>query len=417
MAQIKPLNAIHYDTTRVDLDDVTTPPYDIINPEAQERYYERSPFNVIRLDLGRTLASDTPDDNRYTRANADFTRWLQEGVLVRDDLPGLYIYRQKFTLNNQPSDVTGMICRVGLEEFGAGILPHEKTLSAPRQDRRALLEACEANFSPVFALYADKTKTVKEIFERAIAAGAPSQQTTDEAGVTHQVWTLTDGEAIAAVTKVLAAQRLLIADGHHRYETALNFAKDMAAAGVAGDFGHIMMYLVDMASETLTILPTHRVLRLNDPDIDDLLVRLGRDYEIATPMDSDPLPSQEPKTIVFDLYARGRRVRLRAERQRLIDAIPGSHAARWTRLDTAILQETVLGPHLDVAGGDPRLSFTQDPVEAQNMVDRGDASLAFIINPTSIDQIAAVAEAGEKMPQKSTYFWPKPRTGLIINRL
>lgn len=418
MAQIKPLRGIYYNQTRVALDDVTTPPYDIISPEAQDGYYRRSPYNFVRLDLGKVYDADDADNNRYTRAAADFADWQSQNILVRDDEPALYAYRQTHTDNDRVIAVTGIICLVKLEELGAGIMPHEKTLSGPKEDRLRLLEACRANFSQVFALFADDSGKVKQVLGES-TTGSPAQTTIDEDGVTHQLWPVTDPDKIASVAAALTQKSLLIADGHHRYETSLNFAKAARAAGdTAEGLDYIMMHLVDMANETLTVLPTHRLVEVDDFDLDDFIARVSPTFEVTTVDKTDIWPPDAREdTVTFGVYAQGRRLKLKADKGRLIDSVVGSHAEQWINLDTALLQETLLGPIFGISSGDRRLSFTQDAAEAEKRVDSGEAAVAILLRPTGIDQITAVAEAGEKMPQKSTYFWPKPRTGLIINKL
>lgn len=416
MAQIKAFRGIHYNLNRVNLEDVTTPPYDVVSPVRQDEYYRKSQFNIIRLDLGKTYPNDHDGDNRYTRAESDFRAWLNSGTLIQDAEPAVYIYRQTYAVRKKMKTVTGLICLVKLEELGKGVLPHEKTLSGPKQDRRNLLEACRANFSQVFALYSDKSGTVKTTLNAA-AAGAPAQRTTDESGVVHEVWNLSDAAPIQTIAAIIDKERLLIADGHHRYETSLNFAKDTGAIGIEEEpAGHIMMYLVDMAGEDLTILPTHRLVKLDSFNLDSLLDKISQAYEVTPvtgPSDVET-ESPDPGQVVLGIYANGRCWRLRGDRNRLADQIDDEQSADWRRLDTALLQETLLGPYLGVNSGDQRLSFTQDSKVAVERVDRGEADLAIFVAPVQIAQIAAVAATGEKMPQKSTYFYPKPRTGLII---
>jgi uncharacterized protein (DUF1015 family) len=416
MAEIKPFRGLRYNLSQVDLQKVTTPPYDIISPPQQEEYYRRDPFNMIRLDLGRTYPSDDAGNNRYTRAAADFSAWQEKGVLLRDEEPRLYVYRQSWRDNGRLREVTGIITLVKLEELGSGILPHEKTLSKPKADRRALLEACRANFSQVFSLYWDGDPRVKSLLTET-AAGPADEEATDEDGVVHQIWSISEADPIRTISQALADRRLLIADGHHRYETSLNFAKDMRAAGDEDEeLGFIMMYLVDMTTEDLVILPTHRLVKMEEFDADLFLERLDPLFQIE-PLDSDLSPDADKAEVSFGVYMRGRRLRLRADRRHLLALIQGPQAPEWKSLDTALLQETVLKPALGIDSGDGRLSFTQDAGYAIQAVDDGQADLALLVQPTDMAQVAAAAEVGEKMPQKSTYFYPKPLTGLVINKL
>ena len=424
MVQISSFRGIHFNLETVNLDEVTTPPYDIIDKQAQEYYYEKSPFSIIRLDLGKTKPQDSDVENRYTRAADTFSQWQKNDVLVRDNEPSLYVYRQTYEQNpttksgvdkSAKAQVTGMICLVELEELGRGVLPHEKTLSAPKKDRRQLLEACRANFSPVFALFSDSSGVVSKILNRSVSD--PSLMTTsDEAGTTHEIVPLTDPKRIGAIIDALKTKKLFIADGHHRYETSLNYLKSMVADGWApSNSQYIMMYLVDMANEDLTVLPTHRVLNIDGFSLDDFLSNVPSEYKISRGMALDDIfqPNGSGKLVTFGLYAGGEFLRLEAQRSSLI----GDQDLVSKRLDTSLLQETIFGPLLNIAGGDPRLSFTQKPEEAVKLVDSKQASLAVLVRATDIEHIVSIAEAGEKMPQKSTFFYPKPRTGLILNKL
>ncbi len=418
MAQIKPLRGITYNLSKVDLADVTTPPYDIINTQAQTGYYDKSPHNMIRLDLGRKYDSDSDTENRYTRAAALYDDWRNENILVQAPEKTIYVYRQTYELDKTYVQ-TGIICLVKLEEFGQSILPHEKTLSAPRKDRYQLLEACHANFSPIYALYADESRTMAEILSRA-KLKPPTLQMTDEPGTIHEIFPMTETSEISAIENVLSTKRLFIADGHHRYETSLNFCKNSQKSGQAPEsYQYMMMYLVDMATEAMTILPTHRVLKLDNFDLSDLLNKLPNDYKVSDPLafaDVSPA-SDDPEKVTFDLYALGRVIRIEGRRDSLVGLNNETPAPISKRLDTSILQDTIFGPLLDIASGDPRLSFKQDILEATSLVDSDEASLAVFLRSTEMNQIIGVAEAGEKMPQKSTFFYPKPRSGLVINGL
>lgn len=418
MAQIKPLRGITYNLSKVSLADVTTPPYDIINTQAQTEYYDKSPHNMIRLDLGRKYDDDSDTENRYTRAAALFDDWQNEDVLVQAAEPTIYVYKQTYKLEKTHVQ-TGIICLVKLEEFGQGILPHEKTLSAPRKDRYQLVEACHANFSPIYSLYADESRTVSKILGRA-KLKSPLLQMTDEPGTMHEIFPITETTEISAISNILAAKYLFIADGHHRYETSLNFYKNSQKRGQTPEsYQYIMMYLVDMATEAMTILPTHRVLRLDDFDLSDLLNKLPDDYKVSDPKafaDISPA-SDDPEKVTFDLYAKGRVTRIEGQRDSLVRLNSETPIPISKRLDTSILQDTIFGPLLDIGSGDPRLSFKQDILEATSLVDNDEAMLAVFLRPTEMNQIIDVAEAGEKMPQKSTFFYPKPRSGLVINSL
>ena len=420
MAEIKAFRGIRYNQAKVVLDDVTAPPYDIISPQEREGLYEKSPHNIVRLDFGQILTTDTDNDNRYTRAAADLSKWLEEGVLVKDNTPTLYVYRQNFSRDGIPAKITGIVCLVKLTEFGEDVLPHEKTLSGPKRDRRRLLEACETNFSQVFALYSDRGGAMNEVL-RSATAGEPEMTTIDANGVVHQIWSATSQETIETVAHALADRKLLIADGHHRYETSLNYMKDMRGSGRARDsYNYIMMFLVDMVHENLIILPTHRVIKKDGFDLDPFLAGLPDTIEVSKgrwkPRTAEEA-GRDGQSVRFGLYADGRLFSLRGDRELLAEGLTVSNSSAWKRLDTSLLQETILGPHLGVSSGDGSLSFTQSDVEAKRRVDASEASLAVLLEPMLMDTVETVAATGDKMPQKSTYFYPKPRTGLILRDL
>ncbi len=420
MAEIKAFRGIRFNPELLGLDDVTAPPYDVITPAEQEGYYRRSPYNIVRLDLGKTSESDSNEDNRYTRAARDFTAWMSSGHLVQDDAPTIYAYRQRFEIDGSSFDNTGIICLVKLTEFGDGVLPHEKTLAGPKRDRRSLLEACEVNFSAVCALYSDPTGTVKSVLDSETAAPA-SAATTDEDGVEHQIWSISDSRKIESIVGSLAGKTLVIADGHHRYETSLGFANDMRSDGRARPgFNYLMMYLADMATEDLAILPTHRLINAPDLNVDRLISALSEQFQVSLLTDDGPeAPASRSNndSVVFRCFTRSKNFRLETGRTDLAKTVEAGNSDAWKRLNTTLLQETILRPLLKINSGDPALSFTQDAKEAHRRVNAGEADLAVIVEATTIEQISAVVKVGDKMPQKSTYFYPKPRTGLVLNKL
>lgn len=420
MTDIRPFRGIRYNPEKVDIDDVAAPPYDIISLAQQKQYYQKSAHSVVRLDFGQVLPQDTDQDNRYTRAAADLSDWRKQGILQKDPEPALYIYRQTFTRDDASTQVTGVVCLVKLTEFGEDILPHEKTLSGPKEDRRRLLEACEANFSQVFALYSDGSGTVTEILADA-TSGPAGQETTDEDGVVHEIWPLTSVEAIGKISEALADERVLIADGHHRYETSLNFMKDMKAAGKGREsFDFIMMFLVDMAHEDLIILPTHRLVAVNDFNLELLLREMNKIFDVREtawkPRNAQEIGADESK-VRFGLYAEKRFFSVSADREVLASTVTTDNSDAWKCLDTTLLQETLLEPFLNVSSGDRSLSFTQDADAAIARVDAGEVDMAVLLEPMRIEQVEAVAKIGDTMPQKSTYFYPKPRTGLVLRDL
>jgi len=443
VATVFPFRGLRYNPEKVgDLSLVVTPPYDVISPEAQERYYQRHPYNVIRLILGKEFPNDGPGNNRYTRAAWDFQSWQEEGILIRDERPSIYIYEQAFALRDgQKRRRKGIIALVKLEGFAKGtVFPHEWTLSKPKWDRLELMRACYANFSPIFSFYSSGGKLIHQVLKDKME-GEPAIDLMDEDRIEHRLWLLQDLTLIQAVVKELADKQVFIADGHHRYETALAFrdelwVKDPADPDRKGQkaYNFVMMALVDMEDEGLAILPTHRMVRrLPALDKRALLTRVSPYFEV----DVRPLrPGQEIEDLevvlaevrdrgqrghVFGMYGGGQDfylLTLRDERvlERLIQA-PRSFA--YKRLDVTILHsliiEGLLGLGAEEAEREEKLHYTRDEVEAYLQVREGKYQLAFFLNPTKLEEVHQVASARERMPQKSTFFYPKLLTGLVIN--
>jgi uncharacterized protein (DUF1015 family) len=399
------------------------PPYDVITPEDQRRYYEQDRRNVVRLIAGEVKTSDHPGDNKYTRAAAFFTEWERSGVLRRELSPGVYLYRQTFRVPGQEGvkSRNGLLCVVKLEPFGQGVLAHERTHARPKSDRLSLTQAVQANLSPVFSLYQDPAKRVSKFMETA-ASGTPrfSIQTTD--GDEHTVWCVTDEERLKELTAALEPSRLFIADGHHRYETALNYrdkqriAHPEAPAEAA--FNYVLMLLVDAADPNLMILPTHRVLRdLEGFDGGRLLGRLSRRHQVTPRKNRRQLMADlqrpTPTHQVGIALPGGRYALLEMQRRAVDDPVLG--------LDVSVLHREVFENELDLHEGllesERHVAYSRDADRILDQVEQGRAQAAFLLRPPAVSDVLRVAQAGKVMPQKSTYFFPKPLSGIVFNPL
>jgi uncharacterized protein (DUF1015 family) len=431
MADVRPFRGFRY---HLDPDDdlgtVIAPPYDVISAAEQQRLYDRSPYNIVRLELGRDEPKDDALNNRYTRAAEDFARWRRDGILQLDLAPAFYLYRQRFTVDGRELARTGVIARVRLEPWEAGvILPHERTMAKPKDDRLRLLRACAANVSPILALYEDKAGTIAGAIERATAA-QPVADVADDAGERHTLWMLDDPATCAAITDALATRQLFIADGHHRYETALAYRDESAEVhyGLSPDSAanFVMMTLVAMDDPGLAILPTHRLVRgLERSVLDALPERLGaiwklRDLESSAdaPALLKTLASEKQAAIVVTHEQRWLATLTPAGRKRLSAS---GEPKSWQQLDVAAVQEGILDAALGIrrdaiATGDS-VTYTRDASAALDAVARGEAQVAILLNPTRPQQVRDVARDGGRMPQKSTYFYPKLITGLVIHPL
>lgn len=433
MAKIIPLKGVRYNQEKIgSLADIVTPPYDIIDEKAQQGYYDKSPFNVIRLEYGQTSPTDTDKDNRYTRAAKDFKSWLEETILVSEDKPALYLYEQEFTHRGSRIIRRGFICGIKVEEYSTGVvLPHEQTLSKPKSDRLNLLRACQANFSSIFSLYADESRSVERVLDKARENNRPDIDITDENGEDHRLWVITDEAAIKEVSTIMADKKLFIADGHHRYETSLNYNREMAELGFNG-YDNVLMTLVNLYDEGLVVYPTHRLIRdLPGLNLNDLLEALTRDFLIEeypniSEKDLDNflslLENRGQEKHAFGMYEGKSFYILTLKNEESLAGIGGQDKSEaWKHLDVSILHclilENLLGIDEENQRNQINLTYIKYPEGAVEGVDRQGYQLAFFLNPTKVKEVTDVAAAGDKMPQKSTYFYPKTITGLVINHL
>jgi uncharacterized protein (DUF1015 family) len=396
MAVVKPFRALRYDPARVgDLAAVVAPPYDVISTAQQDALYARSPWNVVRLILPR-------EPERAAAAAATLRSWIASGVLALDAEPALYFYSQEFSrTDGSRRRRDGVLCRLGLEEFEAGVVrPHERTFPGPKQDQLALLRATGAYLSPIFGLY---TRAGERLRDVAGIAGAPVVELTEDHGEVHRLWRVTDAAAVARVTAALAPETIFIADGHHRYETGLAYRRERGAAGPDS----ILAFLSNMEDEGLVVLPTHRLLRVRlrlEPAAFE--ARLREAFAIEPRASGTARPDGALDVVLPD---RQLRLRPRAAALAHVADLPASVRT----LDVAVLHGAILGPILGVEPG--QLEFTHDDAEAFEAVATGRSTAAFLLNPPSVAAVRAVCLAGELMPEKSTYFYPKLASGLVFD--
>ena len=437
--QIRPFRALRYAPDLVpDLSKVIAPPYDVVSPDQRRQLAERDPRNVIRVELPVEEQGDQPDD-RYRRAARLLSDWRAGGVLHRDPRPALYVYEQVYRIPGTQTERTsrGFFARLHLEPFGpgAGILPHERTLSGPKEDRYKLLRATGVNISPVVGLYTDPSGKAATLIAAATRE-SPVADVVDDDGVRHRLWMMVDdgrGDGAASeLVRILGGTRVTIADGHHRYETAIRY-RDERRASPSGEedpaYDYLLMLLLETTSGSLTVLPTHRVIRgLGDETARDVVASLGSLFEVESEVPAARLRETFGAAGLaaggagrFGLWTRDGGSLLVARRDALESILPAGGTA-LRRLDVSILAATLERLcRIDSAAlaGGQRVSYTKSVDEALDWVDgRTDgADLAFLLEPTPVADIAAVAEDGDVMPQKSTYFYPKALTGLVINPL
>lgn len=440
MAQIMPFRGLFYNPEKIeDIKSVVAPPYDVIPQDMQEILYHRHPDNIIRLILGKTYPDDTPTNNRYTRASLDFKRWRSERVLVLDERPSIYYYVQTYTLKSrQKKTRKGFIARSHLEEFGKGsIHPHEKTLSGPKADRLKLTEACKANFSCIFSLYSQPDLGINCLLEDSIN-DTPFIDLVDDDGITNKVWKVNDQSVIQSIAEDITNKPLFIADGHHRYETALNYRnllRERSNSWTGNEpENYVMMYFSNMDDEGMTILPTHRVIH-GIPDFDSKtflldcstyfdIEKIEFNEEIEPRVRNEFFRRMEKMADIphsFGLYMKGINAyfTLTLKDRDIIDKeLSNSIPEVFKDLDVPLLHSLILDKILGItvkAQDEQRnLTYEKDSETAINAVGKG-CQLAFLLKPTKIEQIKKISEAGHVMAQKSTYFYPKLLSGLVIN--
>jgi uncharacterized protein (DUF1015 family) len=390
VARIRPFIGLLYDTAVTGpLDALTTPPYDVITEGDVERFHRASPFNVVRLIRGRDLPGDDGVSNRYTRAGSMLRAWREAGALAPVASPALFPYEFRFREDGALRAVRGIIAEVELEPFGRGITPHEQTMAEPLEDRLALLRAASANLSPVHAVYPGPVGLIRDLLDETTER-EPARETTDEAGTSHRLWVHEDAEPAC---RALRREPIMIADGHHRYSVALAYQREMNARVGPGPWDRMMVLLVDAASERPPVLPIHRAVLGPPPSIPSGAVRV-RDLVAMLGSLRD-----EDVTVGVVRYEDG-------ELAHRIVALPGEPPA------VAALHQRILRgvPH-------DRLAFLPGAVDAELMVRSGRASAAFLLPPTQVETVRRVIADGAILPEKSTYFWPKPRTGMVIRAI
>lgn len=407
MAEIVPFKGILYNQEKIpDLSLVVTPPYDVISKTQQEKYYQNHPYNSIRLILGKDFHEDDEKNNKYTRAYNYFNTWLSSGILKQDEKEAVYPLIQQFSYRNKKITRIGFITLIRLKELGNGVFPHENTLSNPKQDRLNLILATKANFCQVFALYSDEEGRLDECLR---VEGKPIIDIKDENNVTHQLFRLTDKTKLQKIKDIMQAKPIFIADGHHRYESALNAKNTLG-------YPFIMIYLTKMEDEGLTILPTHRLVR----NVPNLSINGFKEFFEITQVDTyDELlkKMEEEVNHAFGVYKEGRFFLLVLKDDDIMDKLIGNaKSMAFKQLDVSILHTLVINHILKIEDVESSIRYSHDEKEAVSLVAEKKYTIALFLNPTKITQLKQMALQHELMPQKSTYFYPKLLSGLVMNK-
>ena len=422
MADVQPLRALHYaPSVSGPLADVVAPPYDVIDSSQRAALLGRSRFNVVAIDLPQ---ADETGGDAYAAAGKLFADWRASGVLARDEQPALWAHSQDYA---GPDGVArtrqGFFCRVRIEGYGPGrVRPHERTHPGPKEDRLRLTRATRANISPIFSLFSDPAGVAWGALE-PFTAEQPWGDVTDADGTRHRLWRVADPTAIAAVQQATSDAELLIADGHHRYETMDAYAAEL---GGEGEHRYILMCLVALEDPGLTIFPTHRLVRgLDEARWAALDSALARDFDISEIAQDElaPVPSEQtaPLEMGYVDGRDGRMLRLRLKDQSIAEQALSGHSAPYRRLDTGVLETLLLKGALGMSDDDIShfngMFYARDTAEAVAMVRSGEYDAAFVMRPTPVRQVRELAAEGENMPPKSTFFYPKLLTGLLFNPL
>ncbi len=435
--EVKPFTAFRFDAGIVsDVGSCISPPYDVISPAQQEQLYDKNKYNIVRIIKGKTTSFDNEDNNQYTRAADYLKTWIEKGVLRQDSAEAIYAYVQDFEVAGNHFQRSSFIALARLEEFGKTVRPHEKTLDEPKIDRLNLKRATITEFGLVFMLYEDQKKIADEIVENA-AREQPLLDYTDEQNVRHRLFAVTARDNIKAIVEMMVDKGCIIADGHHRYETALNYYRETN--------NHSDMYLmtafVNILSEGLTILATHRLVdNLENLQFGKLIENLKENFDITEFHFDSPEAKMEARQEMsammervhdenrnaFGIYGGNEAFYVAVLKdKKAMDSVASGMSSAWKSLDVSVLHKLVLEGLLGIGEEElARGSYIQYVKDTGNVIDEliakvdtGGKQIAFFVNPPKMQQLVMVTDAGEKMPQKSTYFYPKMNTGLTISKL
>lgn len=428
MPDIEPFRALRFDMTEVgDLSEVVCPPYDVIDPEFQKRLHERNPHNIVRLEFGMDAAGDAPGKDKYSRAAATLTDWIKSGVLVPEPQASFYLYEQEYEIEGQVFRRRGFFARVRLEPFGTGrIFPHEQTLSGPKADRLNLFNATRTNLSPIFGLYPDESNAVLAALENGVKDRTPITAV-DHLGVVNRLWPVMDEAALTQVRGLIADKPVFIADGHHRYETGLNYRngleKEGGLKGAEDPANFCLMALVSMSDPGLLILPTHRLLSGFGPiSSEALAAKLADQFEIRPFGMGDEAAraawdfiesSGDQSRIGFGTSADGGWFVASLKDDSRMDTLCPDQSAEWRGLGVSILRELVLKDTLKAEG---KVSIKYVHLLGEVLEDKS-WDIAALVPAATMEHVRSIASGGETMPPKSTYFYPKLLTGLVVNPL
>ncbi|MEA3489707.1 MAG: DUF1015 domain-containing protein [Candidatus Omnitrophota bacterium] len=425
MAEIRSFKGILYESSRIggDYSSVVAPPYDVIPGDMRDSLYEKSPHNVIRLILGKDFEGDDQGNNKYTRAGKFLDQWQKEGVLRRDAKDSFYIYLQEYEHNGKICSRVGFLGLIKIEDPGKDtILPHEHTLAKPKEDRLNLIKQVKGNLSPIFTLFDDKDGAVEGILRKGMSLSSPAIDIKQN-GEVNRLWRLSDEGSIKSIVRAMKEKKIFIADGHHRYEVSRLYRDIMRSGeGYNGEADYVLMYFGGMEeSNNLTVMATHRAIKvLPSGDKDAVERKLSEYFDMTECGDlsglMDMLERSAAEQYYFGFFDGRKYLFMKPlDGKKLLELIKSNKSEEWKRLDVSVLHSAVLDGILAVKDREGNITYTRGPEEAEALVKDGSHMAAFFLNPTRVEQLKTVAEHGEMMPQKSTYFYPKLLSGLVIN--
>jgi len=410
-----------------------SPPYDIISEDMQNELYNKNEYNFVKLILGKTSLDDTETNNRYTRAKKLFDAWQKQEILVPASAPAIYPYKVDYTVNKTKKQMNGFFVILKLDPEYKSVKAHEKTLAKPKADRLNLMRACYANLEPIQLMYMDQNDSIRKTMDAAL--DTPLIKVKGYDGFTHQLWRLDDPKPVKTIVDELKKKILFIADGHHRYQTSINYAQEKKEQTGNKDqnapFNYIMVVLCNMFDPGLSILPTHRLIKMSNVKSDELIRKLEKYFTVEKKFIEDKKKEYQKtgkkimddiateKNHTFALYAKDVYYILTLKDEQVMDALATDHSKTWRTLDVSILHELILEQFLGIneKNLEDHVKYTRVDAEAIQFVDDGKYDFSFLINATKIDQLKAIADAGEHMPQKSTYFLPKMLSGLVMYKI
>jgi len=430
MTHCKPFRAWRYNPEKSDFSKVLAPPYDVISPEEQDKLYEASPYNCIRLILNKKEATDNDSENVYTRARDFFQEWQKENILIRDEKPCFYLYKQTFKdpIHGETKERSALLVRTKVEPFEERVvIPHEKTLKGPKEDRMKLLQTTETNFSAVFGLYEDQSLVIGNLLSEA-SKQKPIFNVADDKGITHALWVIEDDAVLEKIHTELQTKKLYIADGHHRYETALAYSQkkneeNPNPSGEPQPYDFTLMALVSFSDPGFLLLPTHRILKnLKGLSEEDALKRLEEVFDVEPSTDEalkalTEEPEGDSLQIGLILKEKGAFLLTLRDKEKAKEKMPPGKSDAWYELNVNLLGHLIFSSLWNIQESDYEtlLKFEHQADKAVNSVRQGGFEAVFLLKAPKVEMLEKMGAHGERMPQKSTFFYPKVASGLLFH--